>query len=82
MGKKEQSCFSHPYHIVSQAGPQPSGEEATERGGGSEAVWVIFWQMVCVSGFGSGTVGGRRHPRTLDATTELPVSSSNLELKL
>lgn len=78
MGKKEQSCFSHPYHIVSQAGPQPSGEEATERGGGN--VGHFLANGVC--GFGSSTVGGRRHPRRLDATTELPVSSSNLELKL
>lgn len=56
MGKKEQSCFSHPYHIVSQAGPQPSGE-ATESE--KKAMWVIFGKWcVCLVLVAALLVGG------------------------
>lgn len=41
-------------------------------------MWVTFGKLcVCVCvWFGGGNVGGRRHPRTLDAATESPVNSS------
>lgn len=37
---------------------------------------------MCVSGFGGGSVGGGRHPRTLDATTESPVNSSKTSTRV
>lgn len=59
MGKKEQSCFSHPYHIVSQAGPQPSGEEATEGGGGAKQCGSFFGKWcVCLVLVAALLVGG------------------------
>lgn len=79
-GEKKTSnvFFPHPYHIVCGGRPQPSGEEANEK----KSNVGQFWQMVCVSGYGSGAVGGRRHPMMVDATTELPVNSSKMELGL
>lgn len=70
--------FPHPYHIVCGGRPQPSGEEANEK---KKQCGTVFGKW-CVSGYGSSLVGGRRHPRMVDATTELPVNSSKMELGL
>lgn len=66
--------FSFPTHITLFLELDHKHRVKKRKGGKNNA--GHFWQTVCVSGFGSGSAGGRRHPsRALNATTESPVNS-------